>query len=97
MKVIHNLFPPRESHFQCMRLTNTEISDLAPPANFRPIRTLDSNAKEVRELGPLLMNPGLGANDDLDVRDNLLNPSDCPDIQQLISRGVAVSYDVLCP
>lgn len=58
------------------------------------IRQLNIAATGTTSLAPLVTNQGLGVGDQLDIRQNPLDSSACPDLFTLLERGVNVSSDL---
>ncbi len=74
-----------------------QISDLSILQHLQNLQSVWLNSNQIEDITPLVENPGLGADDYLDIRNNLLDinseSEDMQAIQTLIDRGVTVFYE----
>ena len=77
-------------------LSNNQISDLNALANLTNLTALYLESNQISDLSPLLDNTGLGNEDEVYVKDNLLNCKDPAVLQQIATledRGVYLVND----
>lgn len=85
------------TQLRSLKLEENRISDLVPLAGLTQLAKLELTGNNITDLGPLVANSGLGGGDEVFLHDNPLDANDCPDINTLRQRGVAVFVDVNCP
>jgi Leucine-rich repeat (LRR) protein len=77
-------------------LDSNSISDITPLAGLTQLEFLSLGNNPISDITALVSNPGLGAGDSIGLNGTALGFDDCPDLQALIGRGVAVFDDVKC-
>ncbi len=88
---LHDLWYMRELY-----LAKNYITDLTPLEEMWDLEVLDLRANLLEDISPLSFHLGLGRGDVVDLRQNLLDLADCPDIQQLRIQKAEVLFDVPC-
>ena len=79
-------------------MPNNTISDISPVENLTDLAELYFQNNTVSDLSPLVANTGLGANAEIDVRDNPLSyPSIYTHIPNLQARDVFIDFDNRTP
>jgi len=78
-------------------LYKKQIVDVSPLSNLAGLKQLDLSDNQIENIAPLLVEPGLGRGDLLDITSNPLETFDGTigkaHIDLLIQRGVGVLYD----
>ena len=74
-------------------LSNNLIKEIGPLAQLIHLTSLDLSDNHVSDLRPLLLNPGLGEDDFIDVRSTSLKADDDQDVNELSSRGADIDAD----
>ncbi|MDA2936979.1 hypothetical protein MYX75_01785 [Acidobacteria bacterium AH-259-A15] len=80
-----------------LKLADNAIIDISPLSGLTGLNQLELQMNRIADIAPLVVNAGLGAGDSLNLLQNNLGLDDCPDLQSLINRGVAVQHNVACP
>ena len=60
------------------------------------LSVLDLSGNSIRNIRPIVWNPGLGTGDFVDLRSNPLQENSCDELEKLADRGVEVLHDVEC-
>lgn len=94
---VRDLTPLRTlTELRILTLEGNPLEDIAVLEFLTNLQVLNLSTTGTDDLAPLVLNPGLGAGDAIDVRDNPLNAGDCGDITALRARGATVLTDVDC-
>ena len=82
------------TNLEWLDMPNNSISDISPVQNLTQLVELYFQDNAVSDLSPLVTNTGLGTDDELDVRGNLLSyPSIYTHIPALQAKNVYVDFD----
>lgn len=74
--------------------SNFFISDLSPLAGLLQLSEVHLSDNAIEDLSPLVLNPGIGEGDFVDLQGNLINCTEQADnIAELQARGVELLYD----
>ena len=77
-------------------LRTNSISDITPLAGLTQLTFLGLGSNSISDITALVANPGLGGGDLIELTGTAIELDDCPDLENLIGRGVDVDHDLIC-
>ena len=83
------------TNLEQLELQDNEVADISALANLTNLSVLFLQRNQITDISALVANSGLGAGDEVDVSNNLLDlddPDVQADIQALVNRGVDLTY-----